>query len=131
MKNRDLIARLGKLERELAELRAWQAGHSCAQPAQPAAWQWPWQKTGGGTLTPVCTCGTTIGPCMLHGGVTVTYTTPDNISTLTGTNVTASGSAWQASAATLYFNTGRAPLKQVWPRTNPPDDPDLGVPAIA
>lgn len=111
---------LEELRRELAEaradiaaLRAWMQGHTCAQPYWPAPVQpsAPWVMPY--TITTPCTCGQT-APCMLHGA-TVTSQPGVWVSPVTTTSVSTSGV--------------NMTLRQVWPPK--PDDPDMGVPALA
>lgn len=144
MTKKDLAARLDALERELAALRAWRDGHACAQTTtvyQPQVIPNAWE--------PPCTCGQTAMPCRKHPArfistpviwtgdpfpATYIGNAPGAVFTVTepATTGSASGLAWQAMQQMVTVDSAHpGKLRQVWPPKNPPDDPDMGVPALA
>lgn len=140
MSRKHVHDRIDRLERkltdavtELAELRAWRDGHVCAPLS--------YQPVPIPNAVVNCTCATTGGWCPLHGSgwqqpyriwldsqPGMSYTIPVTSSTpfWTAANV-CSGAAGAVSTFTVTQPT----LRQVWPPKNPPDEPDMGVPALA
>lgn len=122
-----LARRLADAEAELAALRAWKESHACAPLSYQPALIPPAQA---------CTCGATSGWCPQHG--TGRWQQPfiwsgdPHISTVTipagqWTAINTAGAAPVTSTLTVT----RPALRLAWPPKNPPDDPDMGVPALA
>ena len=106
------LRELAEARADIAALRAWMQGHTCAQPSGPLRCS-PQRRWSCRTpsrpvyLRPAA-------PCMLHG---VTVTNPG---------------VWVSPVTTMSVSTSgvNMTLRQVWP-PKPVDDPDMGVPAIA